>query len=103
VLTHHNDNARTGAQLNETTLSPQSIRANRGQLVMSSSGIDPNSGISKITGFANAQPLYVQGVPFPDGLHDLVYVVDSTNTVYSFSPFEDAVHQLVVRQYSVRR
>jgi hypothetical protein len=87
VLTHHNDNARTGAQLNETILSPLSIRASGG-LVTRDSG-------ARIQGVVNAQPLYVQGVPLPAGSLDLVYVVDSTNTVYAFSPFENPGHQLV--------
>jgi hypothetical protein len=82
VLTHHNDNARTGAQLAESTLSPQSIKAKGGLIV---------SGSANITGVVNAQPLYVQDVPFQYGTVDLVYVVDSTNTVYSFSVYESPI------------
>jgi|SRR5579859_3653258 len=55
VLTHHNDNARTGAQLNETFLSPQTIKAFH--------GLNPLSSLP-ISGIVNAQPLYVQGGPF---------------------------------------
>src|SRR5579883_953402 len=87
VLTHHNDNTRDGAQLNETLLTPQKIKA--------FGGLHPKSSGSLIKGIVNAQPLYVQGVPFKTGTSDAVYVVDSTNTVYAINPLENAQQQLV--------
>jgi hypothetical protein len=38
--------------------------------------------------------LYVEAVPFAGAASDAVYVVDTTNTVYAFSPLENTSHQL---------
>jgi hypothetical protein len=84
VLTHHNNNARTGAQLNETILTPANIKALGLHL----------RGSGAINGYVYAQPLYVTAVPFAGGASNAVYVVDTTNTVYAFSPAENGRHQL---------
>jgi hypothetical protein len=84
VLTHHNDNARTGAQLHETQLTPAHIQ---------SIGLHLR-GSGSINGYVTGQPLYVQSVSFASGTSAAVYVVDTTNTVYIFSPIENSNHTL---------
>ena len=75
VFTHHNDNARTGQNLNETVLSPANVSAaSFGKLA--AFALDGNS---------HASPLYVAGVPIPgQGTHNVVYVATEHNSVYAF-------------------
>jgi hypothetical protein len=75
VFTHHNDNARTGQNLNETVLSPANVSAATfGQLA--SFNLDGNS---------HASPLYVAGVAIPgQGTHNVVYVATEHDSVYAF-------------------
>src|SRR2546422_8144968 len=73
VTTQHNDNARTGANLNETTLTP----ANVGKLGRLFS--------RPIQGAAYAQPLYVPNVAIAGkGTHNVVYIATMHNVVYAF-------------------
>ncbi len=75
VLTYHNNNARTGANLNETTLTPGNVNAATfGKL-----------GEVSVDGQVYAQPLVKTGVLFPDGsIHDVVYVATENDSVYAF-------------------
>jgi hypothetical protein len=75
VFTHHNDNARTGQNLNETVLSPSNVTATSfGKLASYS-----------IDGIAHASPLYVAGVNIPGvGLRNVVYVATEHDSVYAF-------------------
>jgi outer membrane protein assembly factor BamB len=74
VLTHHNDNARTGANLSEQRLNTTSV-ASDGFGLLSSLAVD---------GQIYAQPLYVSTLPFPDGsLHNVVYLATMHNSVYA--------------------
>jgi len=73
VLTQHNDNFRTGAQLNETALTPASVRL-RGMRVKYQALVEGN---------INAQPLYVRSIPFSDGSANALYVVTDSNNVYA--------------------
>ena len=75
VLTQHNDNARTGDNLQETLLNTANVNAQSfGKL-----------GTLNVDGYLYAQPLYVQNVRVPNrGLHNVVYLATAHNSVYAF-------------------
>jgi outer membrane protein assembly factor BamB len=74
VLTQHNDAARTGANLQETELTPFTVKTNFGKLF--SRGVE---------GQIYAQPLVVSGIEIPGkGVRDVVYVATMENKVYAF-------------------
>jgi chitodextrinase len=75
TFTYHNDNARTGANLNETVLKPSTVNATRFGKLQSYA----------IDGVAYASPLYVPGVSVPgQGVHNVVYVATEHDSVYAF-------------------
>jgi IPT/TIG domain len=74
VLTQHNDNARTGQNLNETLLNTTNVNV---------------SGFGKlfwrtIDGQPFAQPLYVSGLSIGGKTRNVVYVATEHNSVYAF-------------------
>jgi hypothetical protein len=75
VLTHHNDVARTGQNLNETILTPANVNANTfGKLFT-----------QPVDGSIVGQPLYVPNVKFANGtVHNVVYVATQHDSVYAF-------------------
>ena len=74
VLTQHNDNARTGADLSETELTPADVnKAQFGMLFK-----------REVDDQLYTQPLVVTGVPVNGGTHDVVYVTTVNNSVYAF-------------------
>ena len=74
VLTQHNDNARTGANLRETVLSPATVnKAHFGMLFK-----------RVLDDQLYTQPLVVTQVPVSAGMRDVVYVTTVNNSVYAF-------------------
>jgi hypothetical protein len=75
VLTTQYDNARTGATLRETTLTPANVNAVRFGKLFSFA----------VDGDVYTQPLYMPGVEIPDkGVHDVVFVATEHDSVYAF-------------------
>jgi len=74
VWTHHNDNLRTGANLNETLLNTGNVNVSQfGRLF--SYPVDAD---------IYAQPLYIPGVVIPGkGTHNVVYAATQNDTVYA--------------------
>src|SRR5580704_2949823 len=75
VLTWHNDNARTGQNLQETILTPANVNPERfGRLATLS-----------VDGKVDAQPLYVQNVAIPgQNVHNVLYVATEHGSLYQF-------------------
>src|SRR3989454_3543417 len=75
VLTYHNDNARSGANLKETLLSPANVNeASFGKLFANS-----------VDGQVYAEPLYVSGLSIPGkAARNVVFVATQHNSVYAF-------------------
>ncbi len=76
VLTYHNDNARTGQNLNETTLTPANVNSSQfGELFQLS-----------VDGKVDAQPLYASSVAIPgQGTPNVLYVATENDSVYAFN------------------
>jgi hypothetical protein len=74
VLTYHNDNGRTGQNLNEIILTPANVNAtNFGSL-----------GFLPVDGQVDAQPLYVANLILGGIAHNVVFVVTENDSVYAF-------------------
>ena len=73
VYTRSNDNSRTGANLQETILTPANVNAtNFGKLFT-----------IKTDGQIYAQPLYVSNLAIAGGTHNVVFVASMMNTIYA--------------------
>lgn len=73
VFTQHNDNARTGLNANETTLTAANVQATFGKKFS-----------SPVDAAIYAQPLYVPNVSIGGGTHNVVYVVTEGDSAYAF-------------------
>ena len=80
VYTQHNDNARTGANLRETTLTPSNVNPRQFGLLFR----------HVVDGQVFAQPLYVPGLGMAGGRHNVVIVATAANTLYAFDADRDA-------------
>jgi uncharacterized membrane protein len=81
VWTHHYDNARTGAQLRETTLNTSNINASTFGKLFS----------LQVDGSVYAQPLYLPGISIPSsGVHNVLYVATMQDSVYAFDADSNA-------------
>src|SRR5271169_6291452 len=73
VLTWHNDNARTGQNLQETVLTPANVNSSTfGKLFTIA-----------VDGKVDAQPLYVPSLMIGGGLHNILYVETEHDSVYA--------------------
>ena len=75
VLTQHNDLARSGQNLYETTLAPANVNAKKFGKLFS----------YPVDNQVYAQPLYVPGVAIPGiGVRNVLYIATENDTVYAF-------------------
>ena len=95
VTTYHNDNARTGENLNETVLNPGNVNADAfGKLFT-----------CDVDGQVYAQPLVMSNIgPMPDGnMHNVVFAATQHDGVYAFDadggPGRDTCIQLWQRSF----
>jgi hypothetical protein len=73
-LTYHNDNARTGQNLDEKTLTPANVNAaNFGKI-----------GFLHTQGLVDAEPLYVSHLMINGAAHNVVFVATEHDLVYAF-------------------
>src|SRR5260370_28702992 len=75
ILTAQYDNARTGATLHETTLTPANVNVGRFGKIFS----------FPVDGDVYAQPLFLPNVEIPGkGTHNVIYIATEHNSVYAF-------------------
>jgi hypothetical protein len=75
VVTQHNDNGRTGANVRETILNTSNVNSDRFGKLFS----------REVDGYIYAQPLFVPDVSIPqEGIHNVVYVATEHDSVYAY-------------------
>jgi Concanavalin A-like lectin/glucanases superfamily/Bacterial Ig domain len=75
VVTYHNDNARTGQNLNETILTTTNVNSSTFGKIRSLA----------VDGKVDAEPLYLAGVQnIAGGTHNVLYVATEHDSVYAF-------------------
>jgi hypothetical protein len=78
VITSQYDNARSGANLNETNLTPANVNSRQlGKLFT-----------LPVDGDVYAQPLLLNGLEIPGkGRHDVLFIVTEHDSVYAFDAY----------------
>jgi len=74
VSTYHNDNARTGQNLEETALTLSNVNSTAFGKVFT----------MPVDGVIDAEPLYLSSVSIQGGTHNVVYAVTENDSVYAF-------------------
>jgi hypothetical protein len=75
VLTYHNDNSRTGQNLNETILTTSNVNSSTfGQI-----GV-----LQPVSGLVDAEPLYAGNLTIHGATHNVVFVATEGDQVYAF-------------------
>ena len=74
VTTYHNDNARIGQNLNETTLTPGNVNASNFGLLF----------VIATDGKVDAQPLYLPNLTISGSVHNVLFVATEHGSVYGF-------------------
>lgn len=81
ITTSQYNNARTGAYLHETTLSPHNVNSQSFGKIFS----------LKVDGDVYAQPLYMPALEIPGkGKHDVVFIATEHDSVYAFDANENS-------------
>src|SRR2546426_920225 len=73
ITTEHNDNARTGANTQETILTPANVNSLQFGKLLSVA----------VDGYVYAQPLYLSGVTINGGTHNVIYVATEHDSLYA--------------------
>lgn len=74
VITYHNDNARTGQNLNETTLTTANVNASSFGMLFAIT----------VDGKVDAQPVYLPNLSISSGKHNVLFVATEHASVYGF-------------------
>jgi len=82
VTTYHNDNARTGQNTQETSLTPLNVNSTQfGKLFTVA-----------VDGYVYAQPLYVANLAIQGGTHNVLYVATEHDSVYAIDADSGTVY-----------
>ena len=81
VTTYHNDNARTGQDTAETTLTPANVNSNQFGKLFSTT----------VDGYVYAQPLYMPNVNIAGGTHNVLYVATEHDSLFAIDADSGAV------------